>query len=82
MFNRVSVSIFVLTAGSYVASIDGGEPLIRWQLETGLNWTISSVAGESYRVDVSGPFLASVPFFTLFVVVLNARIVLFLVRLT
>ncbi|CAG00413.1 unnamed protein product [Tetraodon nigroviridis] len=38
--------------GSYVASIDGGDPLIRWQLETGLDWTISSVAGESYRVDV------------------------------
>ncbi|AWO99936.1 Hypothetical protein SMAX5B_006776 [Scophthalmus maximus] len=38
----------------YVVSIDGGDPLIRWQMERGLDWTISSVAGESYRVDVSG----------------------------
>lgn len=36
-----------------MVSIDGGDPLIRWQLERGLDWTISSVAGESYRVDVS-----------------------------
>lgn len=55
---RGPVSFLVLPAGSYVASIDGGDPLIRWQLETGLDWTISSVAGESYRVDVSRPLLA------------------------
>ncbi|KAG7224575.1 hypothetical protein INR49_011327 [Caranx melampygus] len=36
----------------YVVSIDGNDPLIRWQMERGLDWTISSVAGESYRVDV------------------------------
>ncbi|AWO99935.1 Hypothetical protein SMAX5B_006776 [Scophthalmus maximus] len=36
----------------YVVSIDGGDPLIRWQMERGLDWTISSVAGESYRVDI------------------------------
>ncbi|XP_029375382.1 mesenteric estrogen-dependent adipogenesis protein [Echeneis naucrates] len=36
----------------YVVSIDGRDPLVRWQLERGLDWTISSVAGESYRVDV------------------------------
>ncbi|XP_013858785.1 mesenteric estrogen-dependent adipogenesis protein [Austrofundulus limnaeus] len=36
----------------YVVSVDGGDPFIRWQLERGLDWTISSVAGESYRVDV------------------------------
>lgn len=37
----------------YVVSIDGNHPLIKWQMERGLDWTISSVAGESYRVDVS-----------------------------
>ncbi|XP_034461589.1 mesenteric estrogen-dependent adipogenesis protein-like [Hippoglossus hippoglossus] len=36
----------------YVVSIDGSDPLIKWQLERGLDWTISSVAGESYRVDI------------------------------
>ncbi|KAK2882014.1 mesenteric estrogen-dependent adipogenesis protein-like isoform X2 [Channa argus] len=36
----------------YVVSINGTDPFIRWQMEKGLNWTISSVAGESYRVDV------------------------------
>lgn len=38
----------------YVVSIDGTDPLVRWQMERGLDWTISSVAGESYRVDVRG----------------------------
>ncbi len=37
----------------YVVSIDGNDPFIKWQMERGLDWTISSVAGESYRVDVS-----------------------------
>uniref|UniRef100_A0A3B4Z260 Mesenteric estrogen dependent adipogenesis n=1 Tax=Seriola lalandi dorsalis TaxID=1841481 RepID=A0A3B4Z260_SERLL len=37
----------------YVVSIDGKDPLIKWQMEKGLDWTISSVAGESYRVDVT-----------------------------
>ncbi|KAM7374466.1 hypothetical protein PAMP_007122 [Pampus punctatissimus] len=36
----------------YVVSIDGNDPFIRWQMEKGLDWTISSVAGESYRVDI------------------------------
>lgn len=37
----------------YMVSIDGRNPFIKWQLEKGLDWTISSVLGESYRVDVS-----------------------------
>ncbi|XP_053187638.1 mesenteric estrogen-dependent adipogenesis protein-like isoform X2 [Scomber japonicus] len=36
----------------YVVSIDGNDPFIKWQMEKGLDWTISSVAGESYRVDI------------------------------
>lgn len=36
----------------YVVSIDGNDPFIKWQMERGLDWTISSVAGESYRVDI------------------------------
>ncbi|KAM6983744.1 mesenteric estrogen-dependent adipogenesis protein [Tautogolabrus adspersus] len=36
----------------YVVSIYGNDPYIRWQMERGLDWTISSVAGESYRVDI------------------------------
>lgn len=36
----------------YVLSIDGGNPMIKWQLGKGLDWTISSVAGESYRVEI------------------------------
>ncbi|XP_073335444.1 mesenteric estrogen-dependent adipogenesis protein [Pagrus major] len=36
----------------YVVSINSSNPLIKWQMERGLDWTISSVAGESYRVDV------------------------------
>ncbi|KAM3868682.1 mesenteric estrogen-dependent adipogenesis protein [Diretmus argenteus] len=36
----------------YVVSIDGNDPFIRWELERGLDWTISSVAGESYRVEI------------------------------
>ncbi|XP_034746815.1 mesenteric estrogen-dependent adipogenesis protein-like isoform X2 [Etheostoma cragini] len=31
---------------------DGSNPFIKWQMERGLDWTISSVAGESYRVDI------------------------------
>ncbi|XP_056911129.1 mesenteric estrogen-dependent adipogenesis protein-like [Takifugu flavidus] len=38
--------------GSYVMSIDGCDPFIKWQMERGLDWTISSVTGESYRVDI------------------------------
>lgn len=36
----------------YVLSIDGNNPFIKWQMEKGLDWTIASVAGESYRVDI------------------------------
>ncbi|XP_042354499.1 mesenteric estrogen-dependent adipogenesis protein-like [Plectropomus leopardus] len=36
----------------FVVSIDGSDPFIKWQMERGLDWTISSVAGESYRVDI------------------------------
>ncbi|XP_022052749.1 mesenteric estrogen-dependent adipogenesis protein [Acanthochromis polyacanthus] len=36
----------------YVVSFDGSHPLIKWHMEKGLDWTISSVAGESYRVDI------------------------------
>ncbi|XP_047462078.1 mesenteric estrogen-dependent adipogenesis protein-like isoform X2 [Mugil cephalus] len=36
----------------YVVSIDGNNPFIKWQMERGLDWTISSVAGESYRVEI------------------------------
>lgn len=36
----------------YMVSIEGSDPFIGWQMEKGLDWTISSVAGESYRVDV------------------------------
>ena len=45
--------ICVSVLQQYVVSIDGSDPLIKWQLERGLDWTISSVTGESYRVDVS-----------------------------
>ncbi|XP_033996263.1 mesenteric estrogen-dependent adipogenesis protein-like [Trematomus bernacchii] len=36
----------------FVVSIDGNDPFIKWQMEKGLDWSISSVAGESYRVDI------------------------------
>ncbi|XP_053703757.1 mesenteric estrogen-dependent adipogenesis protein-like [Synchiropus splendidus] len=36
----------------YVVCLNGGDPFIRWQLERALDWTISSVAGESYRLEV------------------------------
>ncbi|KAM6984645.1 mesenteric estrogen-dependent adipogenesis protein [Aplochiton taeniatus] len=36
----------------FIVSIDGSDPYIRWKMERGLDWTISSVAGESYRVDI------------------------------
>ncbi|XP_028277182.1 mesenteric estrogen-dependent adipogenesis protein [Parambassis ranga] len=36
----------------YVVSIHGSDPFIKWQMEKGLDWTISSVAGESYRLDI------------------------------
>lgn len=36
----------------YVVCIDGNEPFTKWQLERGMDGTISSVAGESYRVDI------------------------------
>ncbi|XP_067085081.1 mesenteric estrogen-dependent adipogenesis protein-like [Osmerus mordax] len=36
----------------FVVVIDGSDPFVKWELDRGLDWTISSVAGESYRVDV------------------------------
>ncbi|XP_062262301.1 mesenteric estrogen-dependent adipogenesis protein-like [Platichthys flesus] len=48
--NKAANEVRVLQ--QYVVSIDGSDPLIKWQLERGLDWTISSVAGESYRVDI------------------------------
>ncbi|PWA22864.1 hypothetical protein CCH79_00002332 [Gambusia affinis] len=36
----------------YVLSVNGGNPMMKWQMEKGLDWTISSVAGESYRVEI------------------------------
>lgn len=36
----------------FVVSINGNDPFIKWQMEKGLDWSISSVAGESYRVDI------------------------------
>ncbi|XDV54485.1 hypothetical protein PO909_022768 [Leuciscus waleckii] len=36
----------------YVVAINGSHPMIRWEMERGLDRTISSVAGESYTVDV------------------------------
>lgn len=38
--------------GFYVVVINGCHPMIRWEMEKGLNSTISSVAGESYTVNV------------------------------
>ncbi|XP_058645217.1 uncharacterized protein LOC131548149 isoform X2 [Onychostoma macrolepis] len=38
--------------GYYVVAINGSHPMIRWEMERGLDMTISSVAGESYTVDV------------------------------
>ncbi|XP_061786937.2 mesenteric estrogen-dependent adipogenesis protein [Nerophis lumbriciformis] len=36
----------------YVVSVDGANPLVRRRLEQGLDWAISSVAGESYQVEM------------------------------
>ncbi|XP_056592607.1 mesenteric estrogen-dependent adipogenesis protein-like [Triplophysa dalaica] len=38
--------------GLYVVVINGCHPMIRWEMEKGLDSTISSVAGESYTVNV------------------------------
>ncbi|XP_048035841.1 mesenteric estrogen-dependent adipogenesis protein-like isoform X1 [Megalobrama amblycephala] len=38
--------------GYYVVAINGSHPMIKWEIERGLDLTISSVAGESYTVDV------------------------------
>ncbi|XP_063751332.1 mesenteric estrogen-dependent adipogenesis protein-like isoform X2 [Eleginops maclovinus] len=43
---------FAKVIKQFVVSIDGNDPFIKWQMEKGLDWTISSVAGESYRVDI------------------------------
>lgn len=36
-----------------MVAINGSHPMIKWEMERGLDLTISSVAGESYKVDVS-----------------------------
>ncbi|KAI1903431.1 hypothetical protein AGOR_G00027110 [Albula goreensis] len=36
----------------YIVAIDGSNPVIKWEIERGLDWAISSVAGESYIVDI------------------------------
>ncbi|KAJ8412467.1 hypothetical protein AAFF_G00128030 [Aldrovandia affinis] len=36
----------------YIVVIDGSNPVIKWEMERGLDWTISSVAGESYIVNI------------------------------
>ena len=53
-----------------MVSIDGSDPLIKWQMEKGLDWTISSVTGESYRGDVSRT-LRSPPFVRVTIVLLD-----------
>ncbi|XP_061607563.1 mesenteric estrogen-dependent adipogenesis protein-like [Phyllopteryx taeniolatus] len=39
-------------AKRYVVCVRGADPVVRWHMEAGLDWTISSVAGESYEVEV------------------------------
>lgn len=36
----------------FVVVIDGRNPFFKWELERGLDWTIASVVGESYRVNI------------------------------
>ncbi|XP_036379744.1 mesenteric estrogen-dependent adipogenesis protein-like [Megalops cyprinoides] len=36
----------------YIVVINGSNPVIKWEIERGLDQTISSVAGESYTVDI------------------------------
>ncbi|KAG7484425.1 hypothetical protein MATL_G00049230 [Megalops atlanticus] len=36
----------------YIVVINGSNPVIKWEMERGLDQTISSVAGESYTVDI------------------------------
>ncbi|KAM8742148.1 mesenteric estrogen-dependent adipogenesis protein [Acanthopagrus schlegelii] len=36
----------------YVVSINSSDPFFKWQMERGLDWTISSIVGESYSVDI------------------------------
>lgn len=45
--------ILSIALGYYVVAINGSHPMIRWEMKRGLDLTISSVAGESYTVDVS-----------------------------
>lgn len=61
----------------YVVSIDGNDPFIKWQMERGLDWTISSVTGESYRVDVSRAVWSLCHFYFCSVIICWLRSVLF-----
>ncbi|XP_036393263.1 mesenteric estrogen-dependent adipogenesis protein-like [Megalops cyprinoides] len=36
----------------YIVILDGNNPVIKWEMERGLDHTISSVAGESYKVKI------------------------------
>ncbi|KAL2094658.1 hypothetical protein ACEWY4_009377 [Coilia grayii] len=36
----------------FIVALNGSHPLVRWQIEQGLDQTISSVAGESYSVEI------------------------------
>ncbi|XP_077402969.1 mesenteric estrogen-dependent adipogenesis protein [Vanacampus margaritifer] len=58
----VSKNIFMLmtmrtpesteVAKRYVVCLSGADPMVRWRMGAGLDWAISSVAGESYDVEV------------------------------
>ncbi|KAM3601001.1 uncharacterized protein V6R79_005842 [Siganus canaliculatus] len=52
LFSSWIIVTSVSVLQQFVVSIDCNDPFIRWQMEKGLDWTISSVAGESYRVDI------------------------------
>ncbi len=51
--NASPLLLLSIVLGYYVVAINGSHPMIRWEMERGLDMTISSVAGESYTVDVS-----------------------------
>ncbi|XP_028322681.1 mesenteric estrogen-dependent adipogenesis protein [Gouania willdenowi] len=50
--NKKKKDTEVTVLKQFIVSLNGNNPLIQWQMEKGLDWTISSVAGESYKVDI------------------------------
>uniref|UniRef100_A0A3P8W2E3 Mesenteric estrogen dependent adipogenesis n=1 Tax=Cynoglossus semilaevis TaxID=244447 RepID=A0A3P8W2E3_CYNSE len=52
LVRTLSCVCVVPVVNQYVVCINGSDPLIKWQMARGLDWTISSVAGESYTVEV------------------------------